>query len=66
MCIKIQFCLYSLDGHVLYSSPPPDLKGKSDVDLKSVYFWKKQENGILTDGSLGDVDTRTIGAYGKF
>ena len=51
---------------MVYSSPPPDLKGRSDVDLKNVYFWKKQAHGILTDGSLGDVDTRTIGAYGKF
>ena len=53
-----------LGGHLLYTSPPPDLKGNSNVDITRKHLWAKQSHGILTDGSLGDVNTKTVGAYG--
>ena len=49
----------------MYSSPPPDLKGNSDIDIHNAKFWEKQNHGILTDGSLGDAHTKTVGTYGK-
>ena len=56
---------YFTGGHLIYSSPPPDLRGNSDIDLQNAQFWRSQYHGILTDGSLGDVDTQTIGTYGQ-
>ena len=49
----------------MYSSPPPDLKGNSDIDVTKKQLWAKQSHGILTDGSLGDINTKTVGTYGK-
>ena len=54
-----------LGGNLLYSSPPPDLKGNSDIDVTKKQLWAKQSHGILTDGSLGDINTKTVGTYGK-
>ena len=48
----------------MYSSPPPDLKGNSGVNIDKKHLWNKQNHGILTDGSLGDVNTKTVGTYG--
>ena len=49
----------------MYSSPPPDLKGNSNIDVTKKQLWAKQSHGILTDGSLGDINTKTVGTYGK-
>ena len=49
----------------MYSSPPPDLKGNSGVNIDKKHLWNKQNHGILTDGSLGDVNTKTVGTYGR-
>ena len=52
-------------GNLIYSSPPPDLKGSSGIDVHNAHLWANQNYGILTDGSLGDINTKTVGTYGK-
>lgn len=39
--------------------------GSSNISREDLSIWGRQDHGLLIDGSLGDVETRTVGTYGE-